>query len=804
MIRSALGELAYVDFAFFPSKADRAVLDEAGIPWLAGIDARRSAEDYDAVLVSCSYALELPNLPLLLLKSGFPMRAGERRRGNASYPPVLLGGSNALASQALIFPDGDSFVDGIYFGEGEAGGAELVRLIAEAAGSRAEKPDAARPDTAALCERIEARVGAFWASCRGAPGSPREDGTLRRVSPGRCAVNEAPLLLDSYPLLNSEEASTARLQLSWGCPSFCSFCFEGWERKPYREVPKARILETARRLKAESGATTADLYSFNFNAHEDALSLMLELNRVFDRVNMMSQRADLLIRTPGMISCELAADKRSFTVGVEGISAGMRAYYSKDLSDEDLRALLERLVKEKVRELKLFFILSGSERESDLIEFASFCEDLRALADDRHSGLRAIFSFGYLVRMPFTPLRAEALVLDRAAFRRAEDAAKAAVEAAGFEFRLASDWQEYLADQLLVSGGYELAEALESGARAGCAFDLRIEGDLVSRFADALIASGDLVREAGGGLSGPLAEEKAADHRYPLDFVDTAASAAFRDAAYARAKRREDTRTCLGDNGEAQRGAACLGCAACDDESERAFLTAHRVKGAAGPAAAEKIAALLKEKRKLVPRCFSVVLPDFLSGAEYEFLRAYLLRGLLRADPGLAESVYRIEEVLRSSSEWKGRLPADFTGEAVLALYGADPLDDGRVETALSSALGCAAERLEDFSVSDITGIEVEIEAPAGGADAPLRVRRWLSALRLAATERKSEDGRAFDIAPKDAKKRIVEAVLTKGSIIAARGGAKFDASPLFPKAEDRAGIRARIVSLRGLRPVGR
>ena len=781
MIRSALGPRVFIDFAFFPSKADQTALDGAGIPWLTGIDARRSAEDYDAVLVSCSYALELVNLPLLLKKSGVPLRSSERRRRDgAPYPAIILGGSNALASQALIYPDGDSFVDGIFFGEGEAGGAELVASLAATAGFSLD----------ARMDALEAAAPAFWGSCRGEPDGPRADGQVRLVRPGRCSISGAPLLLDAYPLLNSEEASTARLQISWGCPSFCSFCFEGWERKPYRELPKKLVLETAKKLKRESGASVVDLYSFNFNAHEDALELIFELNKIFDRVNMMSQRADLLVRTGGMIACELAAEKRSFTVGVEGVSAGMRSYYSKDLSDSDLNSLMERLLKEKVRELKLFYIFSGLETEADLNEFRSFCAQLRALADDWHPGLRAIFSFGYLVRMPFTPLRAERLLLDRSAFQSIAEKAKDAVETYGFEFRLASDWNEYVADQLLVSGSYALSRGLEAATASDCAFDLRVEGDLNKHLTEALRNSGEL--DTGRVLSGPLVDDKKADHRYPLSFVETSASDDFRSRAFEKAKNRVDTPSCLGDN-----SGACLGCSACADEAERTFLTRHRVKSTPGQILPEKIIELIRSKRKAAPVFIAATLPDALAGAENEFLSALLLRDTLKNSDGLDEVLFRMEEVLRNSPEWKDRIPVAATGAAIIAAYGTEKLSPEKVAEALSKAFAKPAKVLAGFKIADIAGMDMRVEfLNAPEASLSPRVSRWLNALHLSFTERKTEGGRLFEIAPKDKKKRIIE----KAEIAAARilicGGAKLDLSQLMPKAEDRAAARVVVQKL--------
>lgn len=753
MLRVALGQAAFIDFAFFPAKADRSELDGAGLPWLFGIDGRRPSTDYDAVFVSCSYALELINLPLLLLKAGLPLRASARRADD--WPIIIMGGSAARLAQSAVFPDGDSFVDGIFFGEGEAGGVELFRALAATNGQRRSERLTA----------MEHAAASFWAANSGGPWQDRA------ILSARARVADAPLVLDSYPLLNGEEAATARLQISWGCPSFCSFCFESWERKPYRELPYDRIMETAARLKRDCGASAVDVYSFNFNAHTDALRLILDLHRIFDRVNLMSQRADLLARTPGMIACELAAEKRSFTIGVEGISAGMRAYYSKGLGDADLRNLILALLREKIRELKLFFIVAGVETETDLAEFAEFCAELRSWTNERHPGLRAIFSFGYLVRMPLTPLGSETPIFDKRVFDPIVASIRASVETAGFEFRLASDWDEYVVDQLLVAGGHENAFALEDAARAGCAFDLRIEGDVVGRLRRVSTTAG-----------------------YAFTFVRPAVAPEFLDSAREDARARIDRGSCLGDS-----GGICRACGACADEAERRFILDHRVAPAPGFALADKIRETVREKRRAQPLFFAACLPDELAGADDAFLAAWLLRGIYRGADLPADRILRADEALRSAPAWRDRLGGAFTGKAVIAVrnVGLSDQEAIRVANALTALTGERAARLVDFAPGNIVGLEVQVAFPEQDAvKAVGRVRAWLEGLRIAATERKTHDGRWYDIAPKDKKKRIIEGVELHGNILGIRGGAKLDLSGLFPDPVSRAASRVRIVSI--------
>ena len=80
---------ACVDLAFFPPVGARDTLHP-----LTGICSCRPARDFDLVLVSNAYILELLNLPYLLLRSGIPLFAGERGEDD---PVVLLGGSQGLS-----------------------------------------------------------------------------------------------------------------------------------------------------------------------------------------------------------------------------------------------------------------------------------------------------------------------------------------------------------------------------------------------------------------------------------------------------------------------------------------------------------------------------------------------------------------------------------------------------------------------------------------------------------------------------------------------------------------------------------
>ncbi len=237
--------------------------------------------------------------------------------------------------------------------------------------------------------RAAAEVEGFWA----ARGSAV---TIKAT----CNAPQAHHLPVDYPLLNSPEAHTAHLQIAYGCPAFCAFCFEAYDRKPYREIPLVDLLDAARRVKQAQGSEELNLYSFNFNTHADILALLPALHRLYDRVGLKSQRADILQHTPHLLEAEVAADKRSYTLGVEGISERQRAWLHKSLPTADVVGLLQRLFGQKIREVKLFYLLTGHESEEDVAEFRQFLRTLKGMRRSRRR-VRVIFSFGLLIRMPF-------------------------------------------------------------------------------------------------------------------------------------------------------------------------------------------------------------------------------------------------------------------------------------------------------------------------------------------------------------------------------------------------------------------
>ena len=682
---------ADVDFAFLPPRK---------APRVTGLFSRRDWADFDLILATNSFVQESVNLPWLLHANGLSPWASGRPE---CFPPLLLGGSNAFAAQGLARADGQAVPDAFFFGEAEESLPAFLRRWLAAAGSKRGRLQQA----ASGCD-------GFWVTGQ-RPEAPVRQAVARTFA----ALPSAPL-----PLADVETAGTARVPVGAGCASFCSFCFEGFERKPYREFALADILAQAQTLKRNCGARTAELDAFNLNTHAELGALVERAVRLFDKVSFKSQRADGVAACPAIIDLERAAGKHSFTLGIEGISPRLRAFLSKSLSDDDIAAALRALIERRVREIKLFFILTAYETPEDLAAFSDFCLRLKAWLGQAQAGTRVIMSFGRLVRMPNTPLAYDRLFLDEAEWRFAADGVAAACRRAQVECRFAFDWPDYLGTQLLAACGHGDAEAVVALACGGLSY----HGPWRSEEAARLRAVVDV------GEARPLAEKRT------FPFVKRAVQEAFLEAQWATAQRHLDKGYCL--------GAECLGCGACASAPEREALTGRSRVTPITAAHVEAVSQIEAAKRRLVPVFLRVVLPDTFCGHSAAWAAATLMQGLLARHPEQTENLLAVEEALFSAGENEERLliPA---GETVLALKAWD------TAAALACAPG-AALAAPSFARGQFARATWELRTALPPRDAAQQASAWLTDLRLAHTLRREQDGWQLDLAPAAVKKRCV------------------------------------------------
>ena len=386
-------------------------------------------------------------------------------------------------------------------------------------------------------------------------------------------------------------------------------------------VPVEALEAEARALKRDSGADTLEVLSFNFNTHPDLFRLLETLNRLFLRVNWMSQRPDVLAATPGLLRAETAGGKRGYTLGIEGISRRMRGFLGKSLAAGELEALFRELLKEKAREVKLFFLLTGHEEAADFSELEELAARLKGALQDLHHGTRVILSFNRLLRLPFTPLQHDRLFLDEGAWAPLLERTQGICRRAGLEFRLASPWEEYWAAQVLALGsGWPLA-ALRRTAEAGLCYD----GSLPP--AAARLLREEMERRGIGRED--FAAPRPAGHPFPFPFVEGC------PPAEELWRRWEESRAALDGGNRASATAAAV---------PPPPARPRPASRADGGGAAERLAALLKEKERLPVLHLLLTFPPEAAGATLEWRGAWAARELFRAHPALVEQVLSVRE----------------------------------------------------------------------------------------------------------------------------------------------------------------
>ncbi|MEI7899070.1 MAG: radical SAM protein [bacterium] len=701
---------AEIDFAFLPPKR---------APRVSGYFSGRDWASFDLILVTNSFIQEAINLPWLLHANGISPWAVDRPE---TFPPVILGGSNAFAAQCLVRPDGQAVPDLFFFGEAEEALPLFIRRWHTATGNKRER----------LLQAV-AQLEGFWVT-GAVPAVPIRQAVAHIPPPPHTLAR---------PLVDVATAGTVRVQVGAGCAAFCSFCFEGYERKPYREHAAAEVLSQARSLKIRYGARVAELDGFNLNAYAGLGELVEKSVRLFDQVAFKSQRADGIAACPGIIDLERAAGKHSFTLGIEGISARMRAFLSKSLSDEDLAAALKALLDRRVRELKLFFILTAYETAEDLAAFGDFCMRLKGWTGLPNAGTRVVLSFGRLVRMPNTPLAYDRLFLDEDDWRFAVDGVAAACRRAQLECRFATHWPDYLGTQLLAACGHDAAEAVVALACEGLSYHSPWRVQEATRLHAAV----------------PL-RDTAHSSTPSFPFVARAVSEVFLRKRWELAQRFLDGGYCL--------AADCLGCGACADAVARESVTARDRTARVTQETVEAVARIEADKRRLMPVCVRVTLPDGFCGHSPEWVSARLLQDILARHPQLADTLLAVEEALFSvgANEERQMIPS---GETVLTLKAWDAkvlaetvvsdIGDGlRLDASLLNVEPRAqpVPLPRTFAPGVFVRATWQLSTAATPREAANQASAWLKDLHLPHTLRRNQEAWHAELAPAAAKKNCV------------------------------------------------
>ena len=308
---------------------------------------------------------------------------------------------------------------------------------------------------------------------------------------------------------DTESLGLGSVQISTGCPCFCAFCAESWERKPYRERSLSRISESLKTAKACQGLDTVNLLSFNFNTHAELYPMILSLYREMDNVSLKSQRFDLLAGDSFLAEVQQTIGKTTVSCGMEGISERLRRRLHKNLTEAQIYKACESLFKRGIRELKIFLIATGLEQGDDFVEFERFVKSLESLKSMSDSHVRIIFSLTPLYYPPHTPLQFHACLTSLGDIKNIKKSIERACKSGGMEFRESASFEEMWLTQLLAKGDRRLTPALiRSSIEDGILYYNVIPRQALRNWrgylADLALTEEDYFSEKGGRVCFPL------------------------------------------------------------------------------------------------------------------------------------------------------------------------------------------------------------------------------------------------------------------------------------------------------------
>lgn len=422
----------FPDISYLPPGNDIKIFERDNIPLLLGTQTKFGPAAFDVIGFSNSIVQELLNIPIVLRKSGIPVYKSERLKRD-DIPMVILGGANAIHSTAVWGKD--PLVDGIFVGDDPAFIKELLNVCVDA-----KKKGRSRSEIFLEMSKVQGFI---------LPDLP--SGTVKKNF--FCSVGTETLIKGIVPY-DTDEMGSGHLQVSEGCKASCSFCSESWTRKPYSEFSNETLLKKAEQLKAEMGLEKINIFSFNFNMYSGFYGLILGLIPRFSQIGLKSQRFDMLAFEPGLVECQNAIGKTTFSCGLEGISSRLRKYLNKNLDEGALRTSFTEVFDSKGRELKVFLLATGKEEEEDFEELGKLLDHISRQKKRSDAGTRIVFSLTPLVRFPWTPLEFEDAPLP-GVYKEMIERVKKCVESFRFEFREAMGGSEYLVSQILARASDE-------------------------------------------------------------------------------------------------------------------------------------------------------------------------------------------------------------------------------------------------------------------------------------------------------------------------------------------------------------
>jgi hypothetical protein len=433
------------DRSYFPSTPrDLRLMTSKGIP-IFGIESKHQLRDFDVVGTSISYPVLAINFAKQLLQSDIPATWADRYdhvRGEwvpgryqdpGKWPMVLVGGQMYGAPEVV-----SNIADVVVCGEiedepGQPGLKAVFRRInvfKEKGLWTSDRLECYRllawefnwlyvPALVETKYQYEDRpsVANSVSAIHGAdhPVEPsKQVAGIVINAPGIRApfrkryvknLDAVPPLVDPPVLFRDPGMGAGDIEAGRGCQAWCSFCALSWRQKPYRQRSVPVLVNAAKELVSNTGATRVTPFAPDFPLYPEKKRLVTELaEQVTDEVDTSSVRVDDFIADPSYALLQTHTGMDSITLGVEGNSQRMRDLVGKGVTDKEVLDAVDLGLRSGVRKFKLYMIASlPGEDDGDIERIMSLAKRIADMRDSVDSKAKFVMSWSPMLIEGNTP-----------------------------------------------------------------------------------------------------------------------------------------------------------------------------------------------------------------------------------------------------------------------------------------------------------------------------------------------------------------------------------------------------------------
>lgn len=346
--------LLYALFNRHPDVACERVFYVPGEP-ARSLESGQLLSKFDVVAFSLQFETDFVNVIEMLLNSGIPPLAADRKR-----PWVVAGGPCAMANPFPMLP----FVDIFQIGDFEPVYQELMTALLEAQ-SRSDL-DALLGSHFLLPERVSAKRAfvtdldtSFHPTCQILPEPP-------------------------YPSeLEPTFGQSLLVEISRGCDRHCDFCLTTYQCSPRRERSLSTLTQIIEKGADCTGVEKVALIASGFTDHSDLPMLLAEIVSGGKQLSVPSLRAD--IRDTQIFKSIYEGGQRTLTFAPEAGSEQLRRLVGKAIPDDTFKQAFSEALAAGFNQFKLYFMIGlPTETDQDIQSIHQFCVNLLELSPQRH------------------------------------------------------------------------------------------------------------------------------------------------------------------------------------------------------------------------------------------------------------------------------------------------------------------------------------------------------------------------------------------------------------------------------------